>query len=292
MRHPLWKLLASLTMLSIYYWALFGRVAAGPVSTGPMPAEEARRLSDRSKQFIEQGDDVRALVVTQRLHDAFPQNHVYLRRLADIYHRSRRPREEAQAWEDFMVSAPTPGEGCPQIGRAWQAAGDIGKSTAAFERCLSVNPGDADSILFLALAYEHSGQPDKARELYARGVALAPEYADLVVGSARMQLREGRYVEAAASMTKLLEKHPQMVDALLVAGIALRREGNFDGARRYLTKGVELSPGYADFYWQLAEIAEREHDTTAALRYYDKLAELKPDDAEIEARRRRLRGTS
>lgn len=290
MRHPLWKLLAGLAMLSIYYQSLFGRAAHVASRGGSMPAEEARQLSDRSRQFIDAGDDLRALRVTLRLHDAFPQNHVYLRRLAGIYHRSHRPREEAQAWEDYMVSAPIAGEACPQIGRAWEAAGEIGKATAAFERCLSVNPNDADSILYLALAYEHSGQPDKARVLYARGVALAPDYADLILGKARMQLRDGHPGEAGASAIAILRKHPDMVDALLVAGIALRREGKLEAAKGYLSHGARLSPRYADLIRQLAEIAESEHDLAASLAYYDRLAELKPGDPEIEAHRQRLRG--
>ena len=53
------------------------------------------------------------------LYNAWPDNYLYIRTPAEIYHRPERYKDEAEFWEKFLQHAPLPWEGCPDIGHAY-----------------------------------------------------------------------------------------------------------------------------------------------------------------------------
>jgi tetratricopeptide (TPR) repeat protein len=179
-----------------------------------------------------------------RLHKEFPDNAVYAGEMAKIRHSQKRYDEEAAMWEDYMLHAPVPVEGCPNIGESYRAAGDNAKALEAMKRCWEYEPTNSDMILFYALELEHQGKKHEAYDLYVKGHQVSPRYSDITVGLARTELSMGRQAEAKKLILEALERTPDSVDALLAAGIILSRSGEKALARRYLEHGVEISPNY------------------------------------------------
>ncbi|PYT06321.1 MAG: hypothetical protein DMF49_11480 [Acidobacteria bacterium] len=275
----------------LFFWFLVVDPPVATVGTEPprgLVPQEAHELYRRSRVLLEEKQDDKALEATVRLHEAFPDNHIYLAQLARIHHRMGRYRDEAAAWEQFLLVAPTPVEACPAINQAYEKVGMAKESLDASERCLALDPSNPDSLFFLGKAYEREGRLTEARDLYARGASLAPGYADLAIGLARAKLRLGRLQDAKGDFQRIVRRWPDNTDALLLGGMILRAAGDLGAARRYLEKGAAKSRNDPDFYVILGGIAEQQDRKSEAIRLYGRALELDPGNRSLGARRRRL----
>jgi len=221
------------------------------------------------------------------LNKAYPENHIYLGRLADIYDHTGRYDEEAKYWEKFMDHAPTPIEACPQIGNAYWKQGDKFEAQAisAFQRCLALDPKNTDSLFYLGHALEMSSQWAQAAEEYKKGMAISPGYTDLALGLARCWLRMDKPDDAKKLAEQILSKHADSSGALLVLGLYYLHVGNYPQAKSVLKRGAAIAEKDPDFPLLLARIDEKTNDNADALRQYNRLMELRPGDLQLKARR-------
>jgi tetratricopeptide (TPR) repeat protein len=249
MRTSILRAAGSLLLLILYGWAVFTpRVEAGP------PVEDLRGIADASRTSFQAGRYDAALGPTLVLHEAHPANLVYLERLAGIYGKLGRDKDEAAAWERWLASSPTPQDACPHIGNAYFRQGLIAQSVDAFTRCLAFDPADPDAQYYLA----------------------------------RANLRRGHLREAREGAEALIAVRADHVDALLVLGLAHQREGHLPEARAVLERGLRLEPGYVDFDTALGLIAEAQGRLADARVHYGKALALTPQDPEARARLQRL----
>ena len=268
--------------LGVFCWGVFGLRISG--AGAPLDVDEARRLQDDAAYLRRLGRWRSALKPVLRLHAASPESHIYLSQLAEIYHHLERYGDEAATWEEFLVHAPLPIEGCPQIGQAYEKQGSLKQAIGAFEKCLLLDQNNADSILSLALALEHNGDTARAAALYEHGIALTPDNRDLRTGLARARLRQGRAQDARKLAGGVLDKAPTDVDALLVAGLACQRLGDRGKAREYLERGVHLADTYTDFHVALGNMAEQDADLVQARTHYRRVMELDKSNREVAQR--------
>jgi tetratricopeptide (TPR) repeat protein len=257
-------------VLYLFYWALVlnpwvdeSAGAAAARSANGLTVAATRDLVDQSKDLLQEKKYDQALPKMLRLHRAFPENHIYIEDLANIYQALGRYGEEAQMWEQYMLYAPVPVEGCPQIGVAYQNQSRPSDAEKAFERCYGIEP-NSDNILFYAHALEMKGDYRKAAALYEQGVKRSPNYADLSIGLSRVQMFLEQTDAAKRRVLEVLKRSPDNVDALLVAGMVLTREGELVEARKYLERGIHLSPTYRDLQLALGRLASAEREKRAA----------------------------
>jgi tetratricopeptide (TPR) repeat protein len=278
-----------LLFLALAYVALFSRyhLFSPRDQRIVLTQEQSQRLADRSKSLMDEGRYSDALAPTLTLSQAYPDNHIYLGHLADIYDHLGRYSDEASAWEKYMNRAPVPVEACPKIGQAYWKQGDKfeAQAVAAYQRCLALDPSNTDSIFYLAHALEMSNQWPQAADYYQKGLAISPDYTDLALGLARCWVRLDKLDDAQRFALQVLSKHPDSPGAFLVLGMVDLHQENYAGAKKQLTHGVELSDSDPDFHFLLARVAEDTNDTAEELRQYNRLVELRPDDAQIRSRR-------
>jgi len=298
--HPVIKrwlvVLLPVLFLALAYVALLhrrGSLGSGRESKLNLSQEESRRLADLSKSTVDQGHYADALQPTLKLYTAYPANHIYIGRLADIYDHLGRYDEEAQYWEKYMDHAPNPIEACPQIGQAYWKQGDKfePQAIAAYRRCLALDPKNTDSLFYLAHALEMSGQWAQAAEQYQKGLAISPAYTDLTLGLARSWLRMDKPDDARKVLVPVLRKSPDSSGALLVLGMYYLHQENYAAAKKVLNKGVQLADSDPDFHVLLARVAEQTNDDAEALRQYTRLVELNPGDERARSRRDSLKAT-
>lgn len=218
---------------------------------------QAQKLLARSRRFMEEHRWEEAIAPTLELYRAYPENSIYIAQLARLYNLLGRFQEEAQMWEQFLIYAPLPAEGCPQIGLAYRHLHREDKAFEAFERCLALEE-NADNLMFMAHAHERRGNYQKAEELYRRALQRAPNYPDVIIGLARAEVFRGKPVAARDRILKLLETRPNDPDALLVAGLACFRTGEHLAAMRFLERGRKLRPQDPDFPVVLARVRRAE----------------------------------
>ena len=273
--------------LGVFCWGVYWMPAPGGRKSGLSP-EKARALQDESAVMRRYGNWARALPPTQQLHEAYPESHIYIQELAEIYHHLSRYREEAAMWEAFWMRAPLPIEACPQIGDAYQSQGLAKQAIGVLERCLAVEPESPDQMFYLAHTLERNGEIERAAALYAHGLAVRPGDPDLTIGLARLRLRQGKYAECRALAGSVIERTPNNPDALLVLGLLSTREGRRTEARNYLERGVRAADGYADLHLALANLAEQDANLEAAIYQYRRVAELDKNNSAVVERLRML----
>ncbi|HVP43804.1 MAG TPA: tetratricopeptide repeat protein [Terriglobales bacterium] len=285
---PVGRVLLPLALLVIFYVAIFSRYGIfGRRARPTLTPAEAQQLEDKSKALLGKQKYQEALEPTLGLYQAYPENHIYIGRLADIYNHLGRYADEAQMWEKYVDRAPTPVEACPQYGQAhWkQGDGHEKQAIAAFQRCLSFDPKNTDSIFYLAHALEMNGEWDRAAQQYEQGLTISPQYTDLLLGLARCRVRQDRHDEAKQIAEKVLAKSPDKADAMLILGMVYLHQDKYGEARKVLEQGAKLADSDPDFHLLLARAASGQNDRAEELRQYNRLVQLKPNDPEIRAKR-------
>ena len=286
-----WQVLPPLLVALLYvdlftspFVARMGLSNTGESDSRALPPNEVKKLVALSDSRLQKGAYREALEPSLKLYNSYPENPVYLQRLAEIYNRMGRYKDEAATWEQFLQHAPVPVEGCPQIGKAYQQQGKTKEAINAFERCLAFDTTEPDSLFFLAHALEIQREFDRADKLYRQCVAVSPKYSDCQLGDARVLFRRGRGAQAKKIAAEVLARSPDNTDALLVMALVNWGEGNLVDARRVLEHAVKLSDRYTDLYLVLGRIAEKQGDGEVAAASYERVLALDPENHEVPHR--------
>ncbi len=279
------RIAGSAGTLALFYLTLAvgGRAPAPPPAiTSPSDQVQAASAPYKAGRY---GD---ALAPTLVLTRAFPGNHIYAEQLAVIYHHLDRPKDEAEAWEQFVRTSPAPFEACPQIVEAYRRQGLIPAAVDAANRCLAFAPDDPDMMYGAGRAAEWSGEMERAGDLYRRALAIAPQYMDVRTGLARVRLRAGDTSGALHAAQEVLARQPEDTDALFVAGMALLRLGRLSEARRQLERGLALAEAYPDLHLALGMVEQDDHHPDAARRQYQRALAIDPTREDVRDRLTRL----
>jgi tetratricopeptide (TPR) repeat protein len=289
LKSHLLRILPPALALCVYYYALYGdftefKKFSPAQQSSKLSEDDSRQLLDSSEELRRQGQPEKALQLVSQLRTAYPQNHIYMRQTAELYHQLGRFKEEAAAWEEFMRVSPLPVEGCPQIGIAYQTIGQIEQAIGAFQRCVEIDSKNLDFAYYLGYAYESSRQFDRAAQIYQKAIAEDEKNMDLRVGLARVRMHQLNHTQALEIAARVLKQSPSNVDAMLVMGLSLWHQGNLSQARQYLEKGVALTSQYTEFYVALGKISEQENQKGKAREAYARALKLEPNNHEIAQR--------
>jgi len=180
---PVLRLVCAATLLAAYHYCLF----PDALFSRERPSVDAAALSDNTIRLDIDASEVAysagryadALEPTRRLTEKMPSQAMYFDRLAHIYGKLGNRAGEARSWEGVFAVSPTPADACPMLAQAYEAANDVTRALAAFERCLDVEPGNPDALLLLGRAYQGAGRGNDARRVLEKAVAISPQYPDL-----------------------------------------------------------------------------------------------------------------
>jgi tetratricopeptide (TPR) repeat protein len=215
---------------------------------------KAQQLLTQSKKMVQAGQFREALAPSLQLYKAFPENHIYIEQLAQIYDALGQYAESAPMWEHYLQYAPTPTDGCPMLGFAYENLGQPELAFKAHERCWQFEQNNSDMIFFYAHGLERQGEYKHAAQLYQQGLKRSPEYPDLLIGLARAQMQTGQFAAARKNIGHVLEKRPDNTDALFAEGLLHARLGETRAAVRSLEHAHRMSPGYKEAEVLLAQL--------------------------------------
>lgn len=210
-----------------------------------------------------------------------------IRQQAAQAHSAQQFDEEAKLWQQVLDGS-SPQTACPQVGKAYELAGELDQSVEAFEKCIALDPQNSDTLIAYAHVLQAKGDFARASDLYRKCLAKDPRNGDAQSGLALLELRQNHLPEAENAAKKILDTSPQNTDALLVVGISEWRQGKLADAERIFLRGEVVDDRRADFHAFLGRIAEAQHRQQDALRQYERALQLDPNDSDIQQRHDRL----
>jgi Flp pilus assembly protein TadD len=263
-------------ILAIFGWTLAPRTV--PASDGA----EVERLLATSRAAFDARDWQGALAPTATLVERFPNQHVFVERLARIHLRLDRAADEAAVWERFLRVSPTPEDACPAVADAYWRAGDQARSLEASIRCRDFDPLSGELHYYLGRAYERAGRPADARAAYEAALHVEPPHVDTRVALAGMLLRDGQPADGLTIIAPAVPANPDNADVLLMAGMAHQRLGHRAEARRLLEHAATLRPAYADVHLVLGVLDFSEGRRAAARHRFERVRSLDPSRRDVD----------
>ena len=280
MKGQLFRVFGAALALVVCYRSIYVRPRAQPVvnagSHGALLPEEAAAMQEQIRLLLAQHRLQEALPLAQRILQEFPENPIYLQRVATIQDQLGNYKEEVGLWERFMKVASDPGDSCPMLGEAYRKLGQLQADIDACARSVAMEPQNSEFLFYLGRAYEWDKQYAKAREIYQKVCALRPGNSDGTVGWARMEVFIGDPAKARGMVATILAQRPSNVDALLVHGMALRQMGRYQQATVPLAKGMALRPDSTDFMLALSAVLKSQRRIPEALDVCDRFLARNP----------------
>lgn len=272
MHAPVGRLGGAVAMLALFYWTLLP--SAGAVRREPDGSDGIEGLLQSSRAALQAGRYEAALAPTQTLVARYPSQHVYVERLATIYHALGRYSDEAEAWHRFMEHSPTPWDACPAVAEAHTAAGDPTGATAAYEQCWTAPAWSPEAAFFLARDRERRGRLAEADTLYRQALAIDSRHGDSEIGLARLALHQ-RQLDAAQQMAlTVVARDPRHTDALLIVALAAQRRGDADMAREFFERTLRVDERYTDAHIGLGILEFGEQRVEVARRHFERALDL------------------
>ena len=284
MESPVARFAASLAMLALFYWALLAPPMSKASAASVIGDAEVDAALVASREAFSAGQFEQALAPTEQLVARFPTQHVYLERLAFIYHALGRYRDEATAWHRFMERSPTPWDACPAVAAAHAADRDPAGAMAAYETCWETTPWNPEAAFFLAREHERNGDAERATALYRRAIEIDAAHADSQLGLARLSLHASRFDEASANALAVVEQFPDHADAHLILAQAAQRTGDEARARQHFQETLRIEERYFDAHVGLGILEFTEQRASAARQHFERALSLDPSRrAEVTA---------
>ena len=85
---------------------------------------------------------------------------------------------QATLWTDTLAKNPGCWAGYNNLGLALSQKGQMDKAIAQYQKCLEINPRDAEARYNLGWAFSQTGQVDEAISQYQKALKINPNDAD------------------------------------------------------------------------------------------------------------------
>src|SRR6266568_4695620 len=122
------------------YYGVVTTATRPPATAAPTTSmSKEHSLAVRSDELFRAHKYAEALPMLRQLNAEFPDNHIYLTRLATIYQSMGQTVQEIAALEKYMQVAPNPDDACPEIGDAYRRIGKGAEAIKAYEHCVAVS---------------------------------------------------------------------------------------------------------------------------------------------------------
>ncbi len=282
--------------------------------------------------FKKAGRNDDAAAAFQRAAQLAPESPLPLLALARVRLETGHPAEAADLFEKAAAHLPATdsksAETLLQVGAAWLAAGEVEKASAAWERTISVDPGNLGLRHRLAETYAQNHLGDRAIPHldFLKTHAPPAERAQALQQLARIHQGAGRQDEAIAALDealagaapgnwlrgelesqlirlhqrchrtseleerwkKVAQENPRDLGAQLQLIGFYERLGDLDQELAWLEKLTALAPKSAEYRLRLARLHAQMDHLDSAAPIFDQLLKEQPTNAELVFERARI----
>jgi tetratricopeptide (TPR) repeat protein len=219
-----------------------------------------------------------------------PKSPVIGERLAEMYWKAQRTHEAVTEAQALLKRDPNDIQSRRLLGRIYlRSLGDfsvgngqseiVERAIEQYAEIYRLDPGDAESALWLARLYRLRNEHDKAEAVLRGMLKEDPENEPAIEQLTQLLLDEGKAPEAIALLEEVTRRSPSpaMLDLL---GDAYTQSHDLPKAEAAYRKATELDPSEPSHQRGLGQTLMSEEKYSDALAVYQKLTDLMPDDAE------------
>ncbi|MBK6510586.1 MAG: PEP-CTERM system TPR-repeat protein PrsT [Haliea sp.] len=185
------------------------------------------------------------------------------------------------AAQDYARSNPDSVQAHTVLGEKYLANKQVDEAIAAFNKALSLAPGDPAANHALAQIELDRGNTAASRARYQAVLAERPDYLPTLLQLAILAAEPGNEIEMVAQLKHAIEVHPDALEPKLMLArfyAYSNAPGNIPALFASLSELQQKSPDVL-YLLAMAQIAERQYDK--ALHNLEQLVQLEPDTAEV-----------
>ena len=223
-----------------------GRLALGALDTAE------RRYAEAQATFAE------------LLGDA-PDNALVHLRMGLNYEASGSAAQAGESLRRALELEPGSDEILAQLARFYADQGQIDRAVQAITDAAPDSQRPAIHHHLMGLAYVRGGRLNEAEAAFRSAIEAEPGQTDSMGFLARMYLQAGRLDEALEQSDALLERRPRDPEALTTRGVILENRGDTAAARDSYARALEIAPGSFRAANNLAYLLEKEGNLPEAL---------------------------
>ncbi|MEQ1473337.1 MAG: tetratricopeptide repeat protein, partial [Candidatus Acidiferrum sp.] len=223
-----------------------------------------------------------------------PKSPVIGERLAEMYWKAQRTHEAVTEAQALLKRDPNDVQSRRLLGRIYlRSLGDfsvgngqsevVGRAIEQYAEIYRLDPGDAESALWLARLYRLRNEHDKAESVLRGMLKEDPDNEPAIEQLTQLLLDEGKAPEAIALLEEVTSRSPSpaMLDLL---GDAYTQSHDLPKAEIAYRQATELDPSELSHQRGLGQTLMSEEKYSDALAVYQKLTDLMPDDADVYLR--------
>lgn len=223
-----------------------------------------------------------------------PKSPVIGERLAEMYWKAQRTHEAVNEAQALLKRDPNDVQSRRLLGRIYlRSLGDfstgngqsevVERAIEQYAEIYRLDPGDAESALWLARLYRLRNDHDKAEAVLRGMLKDDPDNEPAIEQLTQLLLDEGKAPEAIALLEEVTTRSPSpaMLDLL---GDAYTQSHDLQKAETAYRQAVDLDPSELSHQRGLGQTLMAEEKYSDALTVYQKLTELMPDDADVYLR--------
>ena len=219
--------------------------------------------------------------------------HKLLGRIYQSYSRDRQTgvnedmlRSSLEQYEKALSIQPDDFESLVEISSLYRASNQPDKAKAALEKALDQQPGSAEALTALAALYLDSGEAEKGVEALEKALRSGDSDRRVIQMLGAAYERSGRSGDAA-------EMYQQLLDDVQADGgntLPIRRElarnlllsGDLDAAAEQYQMLLEAEPRTAEYHLRLSQIHREKRRFTQAWDQLEQAKELEPESLDIK----------
>ncbi len=160
-----------------------------------------------------------------------------------------------------------------------QAMGRPDTALLNWKRVLRIKPGDAKTLMSMALLRSEQADKDGALELTAQALRSAPGNASFWFNQGFLLQEKQEHSQALVSFERALELDPKLDRAWYGKGLSLIKLQRLDEAVSALLQNTELQPMSPYGWYQLAHVYHRMGETDGVKKVIRKLSGFEPEVA-------------
>jgi tetratricopeptide (TPR) repeat protein len=236
----------------------------------------------------------KAIEAYKKAYALDPKSPVIGERLAEMYWKAQRIHEAVAEAQEILKREPDNVQSRRLLGRIYlRSLGDVtsgnGQSdlvTHALEQYREIyrlDPGDAESALWLARLYRLKNEHEKAEQVLRSMLKNDPENEPAVEQLTQLLMDEGKASEAVSLLEGITEHSPSPV-LLDLLGDAYTQAHELAKAEQSYRKAAEIDPSELSHQRGLGQTLLAEEKYSEALSVYQKISDLMPDDSDVYLR--------